>query len=54
MSLRCVPTKFQKGDLVATPKGNGRVSVVGRLLNQMVYRVGRDYWHEWQLKRRPA
>jgi hypothetical protein len=48
--LRCIPAKFQRGDIVKTPKGRGVVSAVGLQVGTLVYRVGRStYWHQWQL-----
>jgi hypothetical protein len=49
--IRCVPTKFQRGDIVLTPTGRDIVTAVGMQNGTPVFRVGRStYWHAWQLK----
>jgi hypothetical protein len=50
--FKCVPTKFQRGDIVLTPTGRrDMVTAVGMKRGTPVFRVGRcTYWHAWQLK----
>lgn len=50
--LTCKPAKFQRGDIVLTPKGvRDTVTAVGVQCGVAVFRVGRStYWHAWQLR----